>query len=35
LTEKRNKAGEVFLACENKACDYLAEEKKKETAAEA
>jgi DNA topoisomerase-1 len=34
LTEKRNKDGEFFLVCENKACDYLAEEKKEETAAE-
>jgi DNA topoisomerase-1 len=34
LAEKLNKSGEFFLVCENKACDYLAEEKKEETAAE-
>ena len=34
LTEKWNKTGELFLVCENKECDYLAEEKKEETAVE-
>lgn len=35
LVEKRNKTGEVFHACQNKDCDYMAEVKKEETANEA
>ncbi|MBI3593256.1 MAG: type I DNA topoisomerase, partial [Nitrospirae bacterium] len=31
LVEKRNKAGDVFHVCENKACDYKAEEKQEES----